>query len=369
MAFAVNKLILHRIEQLLLEHREKYRIDLHLHTSYSSDGIQTVFQAIDQARKQHLDIISITDHDTIGAYNEIIENNLLTDTELPIILPGVEFTVSFPEYHGRCHVLKYLYDVNDTNFIYNLQQNKDAFNQRVKLWFECISKNLCLQYFFSRYGIHCSEEQYRIYLNKQGNPTPDYANLMGYIFSLLQPYGIGVWDIYNKVVEININDSCSRRRLDMNVALTRFWGKYGDKDINSNYRKLRPLLAPLGIVDANYPEYEPIGSISIEEFGQVHMDALANSGINILAHPNSDKLYLMEQLFDVIHGLELNAHSDKETNQKVKSFAEERSLIVTRGSDKHVDTDEYYSQMEFYDIQYNELQMLYYLLMQAIGTS
>ena len=47
----INKLILSRIKQLLLEHRDTYRVDLHLHTLYSSDGTQTVLQALKKAKE------------------------------------------------------------------------------------------------------------------------------------------------------------------------------------------------------------------------------------------------------------------------------------------------------------------------------
>ena len=51
----INKLILSRIKQLL-EHRDTYRVDLHLHTLYSSDGTQTVLQALKKAKEKHIDL-------------------------------------------------------------------------------------------------------------------------------------------------------------------------------------------------------------------------------------------------------------------------------------------------------------------------
>lgn len=74
----INKLILSRIKQLLLEHRDTYRVDLHLHTLYSSDGTQTVLQALKKAKEKHIDIVSIADHDSIRAYSEIMKIIILT---------------------------------------------------------------------------------------------------------------------------------------------------------------------------------------------------------------------------------------------------------------------------------------------------
>lgn len=43
------------------------KIDLHIHSNYS-DGVLSVFQIIDEAVKNKVQIISITDHDSIKGY-------------------------------------------------------------------------------------------------------------------------------------------------------------------------------------------------------------------------------------------------------------------------------------------------------------
>lgn len=40
----------------------------------------------------------------------------------PIIIPGIEFTVNFPEYKGRCHILKYFFDVDNEEFTLNVKK-------------------------------------------------------------------------------------------------------------------------------------------------------------------------------------------------------------------------------------------------------
>ena len=45
-------------------------IDLHLHTNYS-DGTDSVKELLEKAEKQKLELISITDHDSVGAYFEL----------------------------------------------------------------------------------------------------------------------------------------------------------------------------------------------------------------------------------------------------------------------------------------------------------
>ncbi|MCB5252080.1 MAG: PHP domain-containing protein [Candidatus Cloacimonadaceae bacterium] len=75
------------------------RINLHLHTR-ASDGSLTPMQVIKQAKDIGLDLISITDHDTMDAYKQIPEDNA------PLrILPGIE--ISSMHQGNDVHILAY----------------------------------------------------------------------------------------------------------------------------------------------------------------------------------------------------------------------------------------------------------------------
>lgn len=50
-------------------------IDLHTHTRYS-DGTDSVAELLSNAESKKLNIISITDHNTALAYNELKKNEL-----------------------------------------------------------------------------------------------------------------------------------------------------------------------------------------------------------------------------------------------------------------------------------------------------
>ncbi|HMN15909.1 MAG TPA: hypothetical protein PKD55_26635, partial [Bellilinea sp.] len=103
-----------------------YKADLHIHSSASSDYQQpemTFFNIIEQASKKNIDIISITDHNTVAGhrkFREEIENlELLVSLNraLPkekeklkqyksylnkvLLLPGFEFTATFG-FHILC---------------------------------------------------------------------------------------------------------------------------------------------------------------------------------------------------------------------------------------------------------------------------
>ena len=86
-------------------------IDLHIHTT-CSDGELTPREVIDMAVKNKVSIISITDHDTIGAYEEELFD-YAKDNNIKII-PGVEISTK----NDKCgiHVLGYNIDLNNEEF-------------------------------------------------------------------------------------------------------------------------------------------------------------------------------------------------------------------------------------------------------------
>lgn len=80
------------------------KADLHIHT-LASDGHMSPEGVVQSACKHNLDIISITDHDTISGYRQARETARNLDIQL---LPGVEITADFD---GReCHLLAYCFD-------------------------------------------------------------------------------------------------------------------------------------------------------------------------------------------------------------------------------------------------------------------
>ncbi len=50
-------------------------IDLHMHTKYS-DGTDNILDFLQKAEKNNLEIISITDHNTVKAYYELEKINI-----------------------------------------------------------------------------------------------------------------------------------------------------------------------------------------------------------------------------------------------------------------------------------------------------
>ncbi len=76
------------------------KIDLHCHTT-ASDGIKTPSEIIDYALSCEVEVLAITDHDTIGGIAEAVEYASLIENFT--LVKGIEFSIDFPG--GSFHLL------------------------------------------------------------------------------------------------------------------------------------------------------------------------------------------------------------------------------------------------------------------------
>jgi 3',5'-nucleoside bisphosphate phosphatase len=83
------------------------KADLHLHTTYS-DGALSPYQLISKAKQAGLSIISITDHDSVGAVDEAVEIGREFDIE---VVPGMELSANLGDL--EVHILGYFMDCQD----------------------------------------------------------------------------------------------------------------------------------------------------------------------------------------------------------------------------------------------------------------
>ena len=98
---------------------KKY-VDLHIHTKLS-DGTYSVEEIINAASAKKLRVISITDHDCIGAYP--FAQDFGNDCGIEVI-PGVELSC---EINGiDIHVLGYYVDITNIPLIIKLKELKEA---------------------------------------------------------------------------------------------------------------------------------------------------------------------------------------------------------------------------------------------------
>ena len=100
------------------------RIDLHMHTTYS-DGHYTPFELIKLVKSRDIDIISITDHDSVNALEEAI--SIGKDFGIEVI-PGVELSTDVED--KEVHLLGYFLDINNAELKKYLSFFRDERYQR-----------------------------------------------------------------------------------------------------------------------------------------------------------------------------------------------------------------------------------------------
>ena len=66
------KQTINKIDNMMKE-KDIIYTDFHMHSDYSADGKQSLTQIIDRMRNLGMDIISITDHDSLSVYDELFE--------------------------------------------------------------------------------------------------------------------------------------------------------------------------------------------------------------------------------------------------------------------------------------------------------
>jgi predicted metal-dependent phosphoesterase TrpH len=111
------------------------KADLHLHTT-ASDGRLEPKEMVSLAVKVGLDVIAITDHDTIDG----IKPALAAAEAFPslMVIPGVEINTDVP--HGEVHILGYFIDYTDQKLAVALQRLRDSREGRAQQMVAKLSK-------------------------------------------------------------------------------------------------------------------------------------------------------------------------------------------------------------------------------------
>lgn len=103
------------------------RADLHLHTT-ASDGRLTPRELVQQAAKLNLDVIAVTDHDTVEGIPPALE----AAKSFPqlMVIPGVEINTDVPK--GEVHILGYFINYLDPKLRRNLEELRTSRYERGK---------------------------------------------------------------------------------------------------------------------------------------------------------------------------------------------------------------------------------------------
>ena len=99
------------------------KADFHLHTT-ASDGSMTPTQVIDWAKRTGLDVVAITDHDTVNGVDEAIKRGEEVGVK---VLVGIEIS-SFS--NCEIHILGYNFDYKNPAFKEELAKIQDMRKKR-----------------------------------------------------------------------------------------------------------------------------------------------------------------------------------------------------------------------------------------------
>ena len=106
--------------------REKLKIDLHTHTSYS-DGTDTPAELINKALAAGISIIGLTDHDSISGWQEA-SNALRVGISL---VPGAEISCQTSD-GISVHILGLLFDSNNSELMDTLEKTRENRHGRME---------------------------------------------------------------------------------------------------------------------------------------------------------------------------------------------------------------------------------------------
>ncbi len=96
------------------EDRVERKADLHLHSTHS-DGTLMPEEVVRRAQRVGLDIISLTDHDTVAGVEQAIESGRALGVE---VVPGVELSAAIDG--TEVHILGYFFDFTNQQLLESL---------------------------------------------------------------------------------------------------------------------------------------------------------------------------------------------------------------------------------------------------------
>lgn len=177
-------------------------IDIHTHTTYS-DGSSSVEEILKEANSANINIFSITDHNTIDAYDEVKKLRYLFSGN---IISGVEITTT---YKGETiEVLGYGFDLDKMKKL--LSENVLNFEEKQLKEFELIKNQ------YKKIGVKFKEENIifdpkvessRVAFVKEIKKYPDNFKFFLYESSITTDSGFTRNEVYNPKSPLYVDES------------------------------------------------------------------------------------------------------------------------------------------------------------------
>lgn len=120
-------------------------VDLHMHTTYS-DGTFSPRELLNYCKEKGLQYISITDHDTMAAYNEA--EDIARELNITLI-PGIEISADYSP--GTMHILGYYVHRHNeklSKMIHEVQQHREERNPKIIGKLNALGINISMEELF-----------------------------------------------------------------------------------------------------------------------------------------------------------------------------------------------------------------------------
>ncbi len=335
----------------LCSKKNQLQIDLHIHSNYSADGKDHIKDIINTTKNLGFDVISITDHDTLKAYDEIY-NYVKDGLTNPIIVPGIEFTIDNVSYQSQCHILQLFVNPKEKSIQNNVKINEQAMFKRSKIQFKRLNENKAIKEILKKYNLEISYEEYLNYINKN-NLICEYDTLCEYLISKFKPQHITNYEILDLLEKYNKLDIYIDRRMYKEKRYAKLREKYiVSKENDYSVRFLLSMLAVREVDDDWWPGPSS-GSISVNSYGQIKVEELNKTYNAYFAHPTESKLDVVRTIIENnpnIIGLELNTRNNYNDINNFYKLLKEQKLLLTIGSDSHDCSLKFYKDLDFYKI-------------------
>lgn len=258
------------------------KIDLHIHTDASADGIFLPRQIFEMAKKIGLRALAFADHNSVSNCDE---GKRLSDEFGIEFVPAIEFNTNYDK--KDTHLLVYYPQYKSEPFLWALESVLVPKWERARIRIEGLNKA----------GFLITEEEVR----KACRNNP--------------PAGVEFWDAIIKHPE-NMNHSLVKKALEST-----------DEPPNVAFYLMT-------MKKAGQIAYAPMSGPSTYEIVD---RAWESGGIPILAHPKdlSDEA-LDDLVANGVAGLEVfSSYHDEAATKRLFQFCIERDLLMTAGSDFH----------------------------------
>ena len=260
-------------------------IDLHTHTTYS-DGSYNVLELLNEAQKRKLNIISITDHNTIQAHFELLNPNI-RNIFAGEIITGIELTTT---YKGETiEILGYGFNIETMQCFLN--DNVLTFEEKQLKEYELIKKQ------YKKIGVIFDEK------NIQFDPKVESSRI-AFAHEIKK---------YSQNYKFFLN----QESITTNTGFTR----------NEVYNPKSPLYVDESSL---FPSLEK----TIE---MIHK----SGGLAFLAHPFAYSTNIPNDLLNIINNYELDGlecfyttFTDEQTNYLI-NICKENKMYISGGSDFH----------------------------------